>query len=65
MEEDYKKLYLEQRIQRIQIELQALGLRHAQMQAELPSVQKELEEYNKQKGKKGKNSSRIPGVADE
>ena len=52
MEEDYKKLYLEQRIQRIQIEIQALGLRYANMQAELPAVAKELEEYNKQKEKK-------------
>lgn len=47
-EQDYKRLYLEERMQRMQIELQALGLRYTNIQAEIPIIMKELEEYNRQ-----------------
>ncbi len=54
--EDYKRLYLEQRIRAIQMELQALHLRFNQMQAELPAIQKELSEHiEKAKSDKKKN----------
>lgn len=43
--EDYKRLYLEQKMRATQMELQALQLRFSQMQAELPAIQKELAEY--------------------
>lgn len=43
--EDYKRLYLEQKMRAVQMELQALQLRFNQMQAELPVIQKELAEY--------------------
>lgn len=45
--EDYKRLYLEQKMRAIQMELQALQLRFNQIQAELPAIQNELNEYNK------------------
>ena len=45
MDTDYKKLYLEQRIISIQIELGALQLRHEKLLQELPVAQKELAEY--------------------
>lgn len=47
MEEDYKRLYLEQKMRATQMELQALQLRFNQMQAELPAIQNELMEYGK------------------
>lgn len=45
-EEDYKRLYLEQKVKSLQIELQALPLRFTQVQDELFQTLAELREYN-------------------
>ena len=44
-EEDYQQLYLEQKIQSLRMELQALQMRFAQIQNELPQALAELREY--------------------
>lgn len=43
--EDYKKLYLEQRVSILQMELQILQLRYNEILDELPTVQDELIVY--------------------
>jgi hypothetical protein len=44
-EEDYKRLYLEQKVQSFQLEMQVLQLRFTQIQGELPQAMAELSEY--------------------
>lgn len=49
---DYKKLYLEQKVQALKMELDLLSVRFTKIQEELPLIVKELEEYLENKEKK-------------
>lgn len=52
-EMDYKKLYLEQRVQSVRMELELLQVRFMKIQKELPVAIAELEEHRKSiEGKK-------------
>jgi molecular chaperone GrpE (heat shock protein) len=42
---DYQKLYLEQKIQTLEMELSAIQMRFGMIQTELPQVRKEWAEY--------------------
>jgi len=44
-DKDYKRLYLEQKIQSLRLEANVLRARYEQIQEELPDVAAELEEY--------------------
>jgi len=48
-EEDYKRLYLEQKVQSLRLEMQTLQLRFTQIQSELPQAMAELQAYNQPK----------------
>jgi hypothetical protein len=44
-EEDYKRLYLEQKVQSLRLEMQNIQLRFIQLQSELPEALAELQNY--------------------
>jgi len=48
-EEDYKRLYLEQKVQSLRLEIQTLQLRFTQIQSELPQAMAELQAYTQPK----------------
>jgi len=48
-EEDYKRLYLEQKVQSLRLEIQNIQLRFAQLQSELPEALTELQNYTQLK----------------